>query len=172
MYNNNEYFIMIVTRRVRKLIEETSMSKGKSIRTAIMIRRLAESASIMTFISKHQRHFVQKTLPEFLGEKRADKNLVREQAIKRSNIDRTFGHQIFNGRKNPSRDKLLQLAFGLQLTVEETQEMLLLADKRQLHPKYVRDSVILFCLLKRMSVQNVDEYLLSRSQQPLQEEHC
>jgi len=145
-----------------------SMSIDKSIRTTLLFQRLSEATSVRTFIREHRQYFVHKTLPDFLREQCESKNLVRAQAIKGANVDRTYGHQIFNGWKNPSRDKLLQIAFGLHLTVGETQEALLLADKRQLHPKILRDDIILFCLQKRMSIQDADELLLSYSMQPLE----
>ncbi len=33
-------------------------------------------------------------------------------------------HQIFAGRRNPSRNRLLCLCYGLEATVDETQELL------------------------------------------------
>ncbi|MCI5857416.1 MAG: XRE family transcriptional regulator [Agathobacter sp.] len=49
---------------------------------------------------------------------------TRSEVIKEAGLDITYGYQIFDGRKRPRRDKLLQLAFGFPLTVEEANELL------------------------------------------------
>jgi transcriptional regulator with XRE-family HTH domain len=71
---------------------------------------------------------------------------VPEQVIKRSGIERTYGHQLFNGTRNPSRDKVIQLAFGLELDVDGTQNLLKAAHMNSLYPKIKRDAVILYCI--------------------------
>ena len=71
---------------------------------------------------------------------------VPEQAIKHSAIERTYGHQIFNGTRKPSRDKVIQLAFGLKLDVDGTQRLLQIAQKNLLYPKIKRDAAIIYCI--------------------------
>ena len=65
------------------------------------------------------------------------------EVIRRAGLDRTYGHQLFNGTRKPSRDKLMQLAFGLGLTVEETQSLLKEARKSLLYSKILRDAAIM-----------------------------
>jgi len=69
-----------------------------------------------------------------------------EHIIKRSGIERTYGHQIFNGTRKPSRDKVLQLALGFGMDVEETQRMLKIAEKNELYPRIKRDAMLLYCI--------------------------
>ena len=71
---------------------------------------------------------------------------VPEQIIKLSGIERTYGHQLFNGTRNPSRDKVIQLALGLRLGVDDTQKLLIIAQKNTLYPKFKRDAIILHCI--------------------------
>lgn len=53
-----------------------------------------------------------------------------------SQLDRAYVYQIFSGEKTPSRDKLIAIAFGMNLSDEETQKMLKLSGNREL---YARD---------------------------------
>lgn len=76
----------------------------------------------------------------------------RNRFIKRSDIERTYGHQLFRGLRMPSRDKVIQLAFGFEFGVEATQELLKSARKSSLYPKIKRDAVILFCINRGMSI--------------------
>ncbi len=75
-----------------------------------------------------------------------------ERIINRANLDKSYGHQLFSGRRNPSRDTVLQLAFGFEMDYEATQELLKIARKSLLHPKVKRDMVLVFCLHHHYSV--------------------
>lgn len=142
--------------------------ENKRIRTTILLERLDSAKSHRTYIARNKCYFVEKSLPAFLLEKCAEKGVVQEHAVLNAHIDRTYGHQIFRGARNPSRDKLLQLALAIPLTLEETQHMLLLADKRQLHPKIMRDSVIIFCLKKGLPLSDAEEMIDDLSLSPLE----
>ena len=82
----------------------------------------------------------------------------RWQVIHRAWIDRTYGYQLFNGTRRPSRDKVIQLAFGLELDLPRTQELLGAAEKNALDPRRKRDAVFIFCIGKRMNL--VDAQIL------------
>jgi hypothetical protein len=77
---------------------------------------------------------------------------IPEQIIKSSGIERTYGHQLFNGTRNPSRDKVIQLAIGLGLNVEETQRLLIIAQRSSLYPKFKRDAIILHCIKNKRNI--------------------
>jgi len=50
--------------------------------------------------------------------------------------------------ENPSRNRLLCLCYGLEATVDETQELLKLCGMAQLYPKLKRDAIIYYGLLQ------------------------
>lgn len=82
-----------------------------------------------------------------------------ERVINRANLERSYGHHLFSGRRNPSRDTVLQLAFGFGLDYEETQELLKVARKSQLYPRVKRDMVLAYCLYHRYSLTACQEAL-------------
>jgi len=86
---------------------------------------------------------------------------VPEQIIRQSGIERSYGHQLFNGTRNPSRDKVIQLAFGLQLDTEGTQKLLKIAQKSPLYPRIKRDAVVLFCLSHHKDILETQSVLHS-----------
>ena len=75
-----------------------------------------------------------------------ERGLKRESVISRAGLERSFGHRLFNGTRNPSRDTSLQLAFGLGLDCDGTQQLLTVAGAGALHPQVKRDAVIAYCL--------------------------
>ena len=106
------------------------------------------------------------SLPEFLDLKCRALHRSHESVILSCGLDRVYGHQIFCGRRNPSREKLLQLAFGLHLTVMETQQLMLVGGKNVLYPRIPRDAAILFCIHRKMDFIEV-QCLLSENGFPL-----
>jgi len=120
--------------------------KQSAIDTTAMMKRLFRTTHLKAFLQNHEETFQQTTFSDYIQKLCAEKQLVPEHVIKKSGIDRTYGHQLFNGLRKPSRDKVIQLAFGFPLDVEETQELLKIADKSMLYPKIKRDAVILYCL--------------------------
>ena len=65
-----------------------------------------------------------RTLSEYLNQLLAEKGLERSRVVRMANLNDTFGYQIFQGTRNPSRDKVLQIAFAMALTLRETNRAL------------------------------------------------
>ena len=99
------------------------------------------------------------SLTEHLNELLIEKKRTRAEVIATCNLDKTYGYQIFQGIRQPTRDKLLQLAFGFPLTYQETIKMLRIAGVGTLYPKRKRDSIIIFALHKRLTMQQLSTLL-------------
>ena len=54
-------------------------------------------------------------LPEYLHTILKEHDMTVIQAIQRCNLDRSYGYQLFNGTRRPTRDFLLLLALSLSL---------------------------------------------------------
>ena len=76
-------------------------------------------------------------------------------------------HQVFAGRRNPSRDRLIGLCFGLSATLEETQELLKQCGLAQLYPKVRRDAIIIYGLVNGVSLFDVNDKLFSEKEETL-----
>lgn len=131
----------------------------KETTTTVLWRELLRAQSVKTFWQAQSQHLAQETLAEFLRAECAQRSLIREHVIRRAGIDIPFGHQIFRGVRHPSRDKLLQLAFGFPLKLDEVQHMLMLANKRQLHPRIRRDDAVIYGLAHELTLWNTQDLL-------------
>lgn len=120
--------------------------KKTTLKTDALLEQLFKTASLSRFLQRNEDAMQIQNLPDFLCALCEEKSLIREHVIKRADLERTYGHQIFRGIRKPSRDKVIQLAFGFPLTVEETQMLLKTAGKSPLYPRIKRDAAILFCL--------------------------
>ena len=76
-------------------------------------------------------------------------------------------HQIFAGRRTPSRNRLLCLCYGLGATIEETQELLRLCGIAELYPKRKRDALIYYGLLHRLDLFTINDRLFDENEDTL-----
>jgi transcriptional regulator with XRE-family HTH domain len=104
------------------------------------------------YMDEYQDELLHQSLTEFLEALLDEKGLSKAEVIRGADIDRTYGYQIFDGRHTPTRDKLIRLAFGLHLTVPQTQQLLKTAQMSPLYPRVVRDVLILECLFQGKDV--------------------
>lgn len=136
-----------------------SEKERERIHTSTLMRKLHKTKMIDSFLQQQAGQFEQESFQECLKKHCAAKNMIAEHVIARAQIDRTYGHQLFNGTRNPSRDKVLQLAIALGLTVEETQHLLRCASKSALYPRIRRDAVIIYALKEHWNMADAQEAL-------------
>ncbi len=101
----------------------------------------------------------QRTLASYLQELLEEKGLTRSEVLARCEINDTHGWQIFKGKRGAGRDKVLQLAFALGLTLRETNRLLQAAEVHELYSKRRRDAIILYCLTQGYTLQALNEEL-------------
>ena len=82
-------------------------------------------------------------------------------------MSEVYLHQVFAGRRNPSRSRILCLCFGLGATLEETQELLKQSGFAQLNPKNRRDAIIFYGIQNRMDLFSVNDKLFAENEKTL-----
>ena len=116
--------------------------------------------NIEDYLNKNRKHMIMTDLSEHLNMLLSLKKLKKADVVRASLLDRTYVYKIFAGEKNPTRDKLIALAFGLHLSDLETQKMLKLSGNRELYARDERDALILFSLQRNKTVFEVNELLI------------
>jgi hypothetical protein len=135
----------------------------EKIQTSTLLKRLFKTRNLHTFLEQNQTSMQVSDFSAYITQLCAERDLVPERVIKQAQIERTYGHQLFNGTRKPSRDKALQLAFGFGLTVDETQKLLQIACKGALYPRIKRDAVILHCLARQKNLFETQDALAAFS---------
>lgn len=96
------------------------------------------------------------------------KGLSKSQIIAKSEMSEVYAYQILSGvRKEPKREKVLCLAFAMDLSFNETQTMLKKTGYPQLYAKNPFDCVIIYALCKGLSVVETNEILFDYGQDTL-----
>ncbi len=124
---------------------------------------LKNTKSIDDYLSNELSSPTDVELTQLLEAALVNHNISKADAIKASGLARTYAYQIFQGIKQPSRDKLLCLCIGIKMDVEEVQSMLRICDYPPLYAKKERDSVILFALMKKLSITDTNELLYAQN---------
>ena len=136
--------------------------------TTNLLHVLTESKDLREYIETNRDSFVNDTLSDFLNRLLQEKGMRKTEAIKRAELNENYVFQIFSGlRKTISRDKLICLGIGLQLTAPEADRLLKLAGLAPLYPKIKRDSIVLYGLINRQSVSEINHVLYENGEKTL-----
>ncbi len=118
------------------------------MQTSDLFAKLLRTKNLSRFVQENEGAL---SLPAYLAALCDRRQTTPGQVIKSADMDVSFGHQIFKGIRRPSRDKVIQLAFGFGPDVGETQELLKHARFSSLYPKVKRDAVLIFCINSGLS---------------------
>lgn len=125
--------------------------------TEELLEELLEAPSLASFVDS--KHANERTLSQYLQQLLDDHNLKRSEVIRAAGLNETFGYQIFMGQRGASRNKVLQLAFAMKLTLRECNRLLQAAGVNELYCKSRRDAIIIFCLEHAYTLQKTDDEL-------------
>ena len=127
--------------------------------TEKIVEELGLCPDFQTFYDENKDYMVSQKLTELLAGLLETKGLKKSQVIKNAEISEVYGYQIFSGIRVPERKKLLCIAVGMHLNIEETQQLLKCAGYAQRYVKLPFDSIVLYGLCKGLSVVQINGLL-------------
>lgn len=130
-------------------------------------QELMDSTDLSQFLSRNQEQFVDKSVAELLNHLFEKKNISKAALAKQAGMSEIYLHQIFAGRRTPSRNRLLCLCHGLEASIEETQELLRLCGMAELYPKLKRDAIIYYGLLHKLDLFVINDKLFDENEDTL-----
>lgn len=135
--------------------------------TEELLNELQKTEDVFAFTRENEEEMEAISLTEQLEQLLKKYQKQKKDVIKDAGMDTTYGYQIFDGRKNPRRDKLLQLAFGFPLTVEETNKVFRAAGVSDLYVRCKRDTICMYCLQQKMTVDECNALLYQAGEETL-----
>lgn len=117
-----------------------------------LLKVLKGSQSIDLFIQENLDDLSDATFHEYLNKYLADCGITKSTVIDKSNIQKNYCYQIFDGSKKPSRNKVLALCIAMELSVPNTNRLLKLSDHSILYPRIKRDSIIQFAIEQKCNL--------------------
>ena len=130
------------------------MAEDKRISTDELLALLFKERNLEQFLQRNESAYLTVSFSDYLNDWCRRRVAVPEQVIRRANLEKSYGHQLFSGKRNPSRDTVLQLAFAMDADLAQAQEMLRIARRSPLYPRIKRDAALIYCLHNRISLVN------------------
>lgn len=133
-----------------------------------LLKILNQEEKIENYIEENKEDLIDVSLLDYLEDMMEKYNISRNAAVSNSAIGESYAYQLFNGnRTKPSRDKVLQLIFGLGLDITDAQRLLKIAGANELYPRIKRDSIIIFAINKKINLYQCDELLFELGEETI-----
>jgi len=133
-------------------------------KTEELISQIKNSTNVSQFINKYDESFSDINFTNYVKLIIQKKGLKKSKVIKKAGLHRTYAYQILSGHKRPSRDKVLRFSFGLELDLNETQQLLKVAQYSTLYPKNKRDAIIIYCKCYGYNLITTNELLYNNEE--------
>ena len=133
-----------------------------------LINEISSSGNILDYFAENREEMQMDSLPEYLEAWLKKKGCSKADVVRKSNLNKAYVYQIFLGKKYPSRDKVIAIAFGLGLDDKEPQMLLQQAGYRELYPRDPRDALLLYAIGHHQSIIDANELLYDHNVEVLE----
>ena len=135
--------------------------------TGDLRQELMSQADLDQYIKDNEECFMTGNVAAMLTGFYQKKNFSKAELARRAGMSEVYLHQVFSGRRKPSRDRLLCLCIGLEATLEETQRLLKQAIYAQLYPANKRDAIIIHGIAHGTDLAQINDKLFAEGEKTL-----
>ena len=130
-------------------------------------QELMSGAGIDAYIKDNQALFSDRAIAELLTELYERCPISKSGLARKAGMSEVYLHQVFSGRRNPSRDRLLCICMGMEATLEEIQSLLRQAGYAEIYPKIKRDAIICHGILHKRTLSEINDTLFAEGERTL-----
>lgn len=130
-------------------------------------QELMSQVDLDQYIKENEPYFSSLELGQTLSDCIKRKSFLKTELVRRAGISEVYLYQVLSGRRVPSRDRLLCICIGLELSLEETQEILKQVGYAPIYPKIKRDAIIGYGIINRMPLPAVNDKLFAEHEKSL-----
>lgn len=121
-------------------------------------------SDIDTYIKENEAYFADRSVTELLTALYERHKTPKALLARRACMSEVYLHQLFSGRRKPSRDKLLCLCVGMELALSETQQLLKEAAYVQLYPRIKREAIICHGIVHHTPLGEINDKLFRENE--------
>ncbi len=96
-----------------------------------------------------------KLMDELLGERK----IKRSDLIINLKLERTYGYQILNGTRVPTKKQIILIGLYLGITVEQMQRMLKVCGRECLYVRNIEDAKVMYALQHHYTYEQAVEFV-------------
>lgn len=130
-------------------------------------QELMSQPDLDAYIRENSELFAVQDFAALLAALYDKKDISKAALARRAGISEVYLHQVFSGRRNPSRDRLVCICVGLGASLEETQTLLKHGGYAQLYPRVKRDAIISHGLIHGTELNEINDKLFAENEKTL-----
>ncbi len=134
--------------------------------TSQLLTAIRDASSFQEAVTYHETA-PEPRFHETLYELMKKKGLSAKEMIRRTGLERSYFYHILNGQKNPGRNMVLRICFGLDLSLQEFNRMLRLAGLSELYSRRRRDAALIYAVTRQYSMEKANDLLNEAGEEPL-----
>lgn len=128
---------------------------------------LLREPNLDVYIKSNSGQFSSDSLACLLTQLFEGTKLSKAALARQAGMSEVYLHQLFSGRRKPSRDRLLCICICLNTSLETAQALLKHAAYAPLYPRIKRDAIILHGIAHRTPLYAINEYLFDANEKSL-----
>lgn len=106
-------------------------------------------------IMENHAEAIYKVIEKYISEK----NMQRSELIRRLNLERTYGYQILNGTRIPTRIHIIKIGLVLELSLDEIQHLLKIGGKESLYARNITDARAIYAIEHHFKYDDACEFI-------------
>ena len=130
-------------------------------------QELMEQPNLGVYIHDNQEQFSDSSVLTLLSDLFNRKKCSKAELARQAGISEVYLHQVFSGRRKPSRDRLLCICAGLEASLEETQRLLKQAGYAPLYPRRKREAIIAHGIVHHTPLGQINDDLFAENEKTL-----
>lgn len=123
-----------------------------------------ENIDFNKYIQNNKNSLIEINLSEFWSSLVKKSNMSSSNIINKSDFSYYYYYEVVNGKKVPSKDKIVSLIIAMKLDLEDCQTALKYCGKSALYPKIKRDSIFIYAITHKLSLAETNKMLVKEKE--------
>ena len=126
-------------------------------------KELAAAPNLKEYLSESKDRFAIESIQDLLKELYAKTRLSKAEIARRSGMSSVYLHQLFAGKRNPSRDRLICLSVGMGASLDDVQRLLRRCGYAELYARDKRDAIIIYGITHGQDLHEINDALFDEN---------
>ncbi|MBR1530584.1 MAG: hypothetical protein IJ643_00840 [Eubacterium sp.] len=126
-----------------------------------------KNIDIQEYINNNEDSFIEINLKTMWEEYYKKSNKSKSDIINNADISYIYFYEIMQGKKVPTKDKIVRLMLAMELSLDDCQTALKYCNHSQLYPRIKRDSLIIYAIENKLTLYDLFELLSVNGEEEL-----
>lgn len=119
------------------------------------------------YFEENPTSFINVDIKEFWKNAVDTSSKTKSDIINKADMSYCYFYDVINGRKIPSKDKIIRIVLAMNLSLDDCQEALRISGKSALYPRIKRDSILIYAINKGYSIYQANDLLAEHGEEML-----